>query len=147
MLTTPHLLVGAAIGAQIGPAHPLIVVPVAGASHFVLDSIPHLMGFIEVEDLDKKDVLFVLGDVILGVGILLLLSLNNPNWEILWIGAVAGMLPDFHHTAQVLFGPDFLKRYTKVHMRFHYKKPLRLLPGLATQFFTSLASIFLILAK
>lgn len=145
MLTTPHLLVGAAIGAQIG--NPLVVVPVAGASHFVLDSVPHLMGFIEVEDLDKKDVLFVLADVLLGVGILFLLSLNNPNWEILWIGAIAGMLPDFHHTAQVLFGPDFLKRYTKVHMKFHYKKPLRLLPGIATQLITTVVAILLIVLK
>lgn len=52
MLTTPHLLVGAAIGAQFN--NPYIVVPAAVASHFVLDSVPHLMGIVEVHDLDKK---------------------------------------------------------------------------------------------
>lgn len=39
MLVLPHVATGAALGALIG--EPLIVVPAAIASHFVLDSIPH----------------------------------------------------------------------------------------------------------
>lgn len=145
MLTTPHLLVGAAIGSEIGS--PIIAVPVAAASHFFFDWIPHLMGFIEVEDLDKKDVLFVVGDILLGLGILLLLSWHNPHWEILWLGALASVLPDFHHTAQVIFGSEKLQRYTKAHMKFHYKKKLNFLPGMATQIVTVAVSIVLILLK
>lgn len=147
MLTTPHLLVGAAIGAEIGPAHPIWVVPAAGGSHFFFDWVPHLMGFIEAEDLDKKDILFVLGDVLLGVTILTILSLHNPHWEILWIGAIASVLPDFHHTFRVVFGPDKLKKYVKAHMKFHYKKQVNLLVGIGTQIITCIAAILLIVYK
>lgn len=142
MLTTPHLLVGAAIGAHFN--NPMLVVPAAAASHFVLDSVPHLMGFIEVEDLDKKDVAFVIGDVVLGVSLVYLLSHNNPHGELMWLGAFCAMLPDFHHTFQVLFGPDKLQRYDNLHLKFHYKKPINLIPGIATQVVTVLAAIFFI---
>lgn len=143
MLTTPHLLVGAAIGAQFHS--PLLIAPAAAASHFVLDSVPHLMGFIEVEDLDKKDIAFVVGDVLLGLSLLIYLTIGNPAAELIWLGAFCSVLPDFHHTFQVLFGPEKLKRYTKVHMKFHYKKPMRILPGMATQLVTIIAAILLVL--
>lgn len=143
MLTTPHLLVGAAIGAHFH--NPMLVVPAAAASHFVLDSVPHLMGFIEVEDLDKKDVAFVIGDVVLGVSLVYLLSRSNPQMELMWLGAFCAMLPDFHHTFQVLFGPDKLQKYDNLHLKFHYKKPISLLPGIATQVITVLLAIFVTL--
>ncbi|MDP2671026.1 MAG: hypothetical protein Q8P13_00990 [bacterium] len=147
MLTTPHLLVGAAIGASLGPEKSLLVVPVAGASHFVFDWIPHLMGFIEVEDLDKKDVLFVVGDVLLGVGLLMVLSLGNTNWEILWIGALASVLPDFHHLVKVIFGPETLKKYTKAHLKFHYQKEMNVITGMSTQIITCVIATATILLK
>jgi hypothetical protein len=39
MLVSPHVTTGVALGAIIG--NPIVVVPVAIASHFVLDSVPH----------------------------------------------------------------------------------------------------------
>jgi len=39
MLVSPHVTAGVALGALIG--NPIIVIPVAVLSHFVLDSIPH----------------------------------------------------------------------------------------------------------
>ncbi|HSX58532.1 MAG TPA: hypothetical protein VLE47_04685 [Candidatus Saccharimonadales bacterium] len=142
MLTTPHLLVGAAIGATFH--NPLLVAPAAAASHFALDSVPHLMGIIEVEDLDKKDLAFVVGDVLLGVSLVFLLSRNNPNSDLMWLGAFCAVLPDFHHTFQALFGPDKLEKYDKWHLKFHYKKPMDILPGIATQVLTVLLAVFLI---
>ena len=143
MLTTHHLIVGAAIGAHF--QNPMIVAPAAAASHFLLDSIPHLMGIIEVEDLDKKDLAFVAGDVILGVGLVFFLAHNNPNSELMWLGAFCAMLPDFHHTFQALFGPDKLQKYDNLHLKFHYKKPINLLPGIATQVITVLFAVFITL--
>ena len=142
MLTTPHLLVGAAIGSQFH--NPMMVAPISAASHFVLDSIPHLGGFIEVEDLEKKEVAFVLGDVVLGLGLLFFLT-NNPNAELIWLGAFCAVLPDFHHTFQVLFGPDKLKKYDSFHKKFHYKKPMSVLSGMATQIITVILSLLVIL--
>ena len=134
MLTTPHLLVGAAIGSQT--QNPYIVVPAAVASHFVLDSLPHLMGIIEVHDLDKKDVAFVAGDVIVGISLVYIFSLLSPNPAMIYLGAFSAMIPDFHHTFQALFGPDKLKKYNNFHLRFHYKKRMGTLPGMTTQILT-----------
>lgn len=142
MLTTPHLLVGAAVGSQFGS--PLLIAPMAAASHFVLDSIPHLGGFIEVEDLDRKDIAFVVGDVLFGLGILFVLTRGNPAAELIWLGAFCAVLPDFHHTFQVLFGPDKLKRYTKAHRKFHYKKEISFLRGIATQLVTVVGALILV---
>ena len=141
MLTTPHLIVGAAIGSQMPNAWQ--VVPVAAASHFLLDSVPHLQGKIEVEDLEKKEVLFLLADLFIGFGILFLISFNSPVRELMWVGALAAILPDFHHIVQVLFGPDALKRYHNFHMKFHFEKDMKLLPGLATQILTVIAAVFI----
>lgn len=143
MLTTPHLLVGAAIGAQFNT--PLEVAPLAAGSHFVLDGIPHLGNFIQVEDLEKKDIFFVVGDILLGLALLILLTNGNPKAELMWLGAFCAVLPDFHHIFQVVFGPDKLKRYTKAHRLFHYKKPISVFEGMATQIITVLGSLMLIL--
>jgi hypothetical protein len=139
MLTTPHLLVGAAIGSQLG--NPYVVVPAAVASHFVLDSVPHLMGIVEVHDLDKKDLAFVASDVIFGVSLVYIFSLLSPNPELIYLGAFSSMIPDFHHTFQALFGPNRLKKYTHLHMKFHYKKKMGLLPGMATQILTVIFAV------
>ncbi|MEX0617090.1 MAG: hypothetical protein WD231_04800 [Candidatus Woykebacteria bacterium] len=139
MLTTPHLLVGAAIGSALPEAWQ--VVPVAAASHFVFDSIPHIQGYIEVEDLEKKEVLFLTADLLFGLGLLAVLALNSPVGELMWIGGIAAILPDFHHIIQVIFGPEALSRYHKLHMKFHWKKPMSVLPGVATQVITVLVAI------
>ncbi len=143
MLTTPHLLVGAAIGSQFH--NPMLIAPISAASHFVLDGVPHLGGFIEVEDLEKKEVFFVAGDVILGLVILFFLTNNNPNAELIWLGAFCAVLPDFHHTFQVLFGADKLKKYDNLHKKFHYKKPMSVLPGMATQIVTIVLAVLIVL--
>lgn len=141
MLTTPHLLVGAAIGSQFH--NPYIVVPVAVASHFVLDGIPHLMGIVEVHDLDKKDLVLVASDVILGISLVYILSHSSVDPGMIYLGAFSAMVPDFHHSFQALFGPNRLKKYTSFHLRFHYKKKMSLLPGIATQVLTVLlAGVF-----
>ena len=143
MLTTPHLLVGAAIGASVH--NPIIVATGAAGSHFILDSVPHLGFFINVEDLGKKDILIVVGDVLLGLALLLVLTYHNPNAEMIYLGAFCAFLPDFHHTFQVLFGREKLQRYSKLHLRFHYKKHMKTLPGIATQVLTIVAAILVIL--
>ncbi len=144
MLTTPHILIGAAIGSQL--PHAWQIVPAAAASHFLLDSIPHVQGYIDVEDLGKKEVVFLLADIAVGVGILTVLTVGNPIGEMLWIGAIAAMLPDFHHISQVLFGPGSLSRYQKLHMKFHWKRDMKFIPGVATQILIIFVS-FLFITK
>ncbi len=142
MLTTPHLLVGAAIGSGLPAAWQ--VVPLAAASHFVLDSVPHIQGYIEVEDLEKKEAAFLIIDITLGLGLVAVFSLGNPAGEMMWIGALSAILPDFHHIFQVIFGPGSLGRYHKFHMKFHWKRDVRLIPGIATQILAIFAAILVI---
>ena len=142
MLNTPHLLVGAAIGSSLPEAWQ--IVPVAAASHFVFDSLPHFQGYIEVEDLEKKEVAFLAADIIFGLGLVTFFSPGSPRGDLMWVGALAAILPDFHHIFQVVFGPDSLKRYHKFHMKFHWKKDMKLLPGVATQIITILAAVLII---
>jgi len=142
MLTTPHLLVGAAVGSQMPYAWQ--VVPLAAASHFVLDSLPHVQGYIEVEDLKTSEAAFLVADMGLGLILVGVLSFNNPAGELMWLGALAAILPDFHHILQVLFGPDTLKKYHNLHMKFHFKKDMRIIPGFATQILTIFLAILFI---
>lgn len=123
----------------------MMVAPISAASHFVLDGVPHLGGFIEVEDLEKKEVAFVMGDVVLGLGLLFFLTHNNPSAELIWLGAFCAVLPDFHHTFQVIFGPDKLKKYDNLHKKFHYKKPMSVLSGMATQIATVIIALLFVL--
>lgn len=39
MLETPHVLIGAAIATKVG--NPFLAIPLAFASHFVLETVPH----------------------------------------------------------------------------------------------------------
>ncbi|OGY23340.1 MAG: hypothetical protein A2Y57_00020 [Candidatus Woykebacteria bacterium RBG_13_40_7b] len=142
MLTTPHLLVGAAIGSQLN--NPFLIAPAAVGSHFVLDALPHFQGNIDVEDLKRKDILLCILDCSLALLILVLLSLNNPRVEYLWLGAFSAIAPDFHNLVKFLFGVEKIKRYDRMHTRFHFKKEMRLIFGLGTQLLTILLALIII---
>ena len=77
MLNTPHLLVGVAIGSQLPNAWQ--VVPLAAFSHFVLDSVPHIQGYIEVEDLNKKEVLDFLIDNVQAGDVVVVMAVGGFN--------------------------------------------------------------------
>jgi len=143
MLVTPHVLFGAAIGSSFDKVY--LVAPLSVASHFVLDSIPHLQGFIEVEELEKKDLLIVFADVLIALILVTLVSFGSPKWELIALGAFCAWVPDIHHIIQVLFGPEKLRRYTKAHKKFHWDKQMKLLPGIATQILVVAVSLFVIL--
>ena len=141
MLVTPHVLFGAAIGSSFDKVY--LVAPLSVASHFVLDSIPHLQGFIEVEELEKKDFLIVFADVLAAIILVSLVSFGSPKWELIALGAFCAWVPDIHHIIRVLFGPEKLSRYTKAHKKFHWDKQIRFLPGIATQIFVAIASLLI----
>lgn len=145
MLTTPHLVFGAAVGAYFDKA--IYVVPLAAASHFLLDSLPHLQGYIEVEDFNKKDILLLLADASVGIMLVAILAFSDPKTELIILGAFSAYLPDFHHIYQVLFGPDKLTRYNKLHRKFHWKRDMRILPGMATQIVVAVLAVLATIKK
>lgn len=98
MLITCHLLTGAAIAST--PALPEVSLPAAFLSHFVLDMAPHLETTTfsnrkKGEDYypTKKEVFYVILDVLVGLFILTILYLKLKEPLIIY-GALLAVLPD-----------------------------------------------------
>jgi hypothetical protein len=112
MTLATHAVVGGAV-ASLFPSHPLIAFFAGFFSHFILDAIPHWDYKILSAYADKKiaklsektkiDKYFVLDllrtgtDALLGVSVTLLVwhPATIAEWEILALGMIGGMLPDF----------------------------------------------------
>src|SRR5665811_640253 len=93
MLTTPHAAAGIAIGAMIG--NPILVIPVAIASHFVLDSIPHWQETLAPYTPNKKTYVRVPLDIAFALGITVLATHWQPQLTAaIWTGAVSANVPD-----------------------------------------------------
>lgn len=154
MLLTPHVLVGAAIGAEFN--HAYIAAPLAAASHFVLDLIPHwdLRIDLEYEDLERQDILVIIVDLATSASLLTLLLYNNPRWEMMMVGAVSAFLPDVHHVIAALSDPKKWERFTKlgrlhtrysnIHQKFNWDKDSRFIYGMLTQVLVGLVAILVI---
>ncbi len=97
MLSTPHLLVGAAIGAATG--NPALGYAGGVLSHFVLDAIPHT----DQELLEQPgkgtimpaDYAAVIVDILLGIGLVWYVSTFGGTGQInMYAGALGGISPD-----------------------------------------------------
>lgn len=95
MTATNHALTGAIIGLSI--ANPVIAMPAALLSHFVLDSIPHYGS----EDSDKaiktkafRDYLII--EALLCFTLVVIIATRQPyHWQYGCLGAFLGASPDF----------------------------------------------------
>lgn len=154
MLITPHVLVGAAIGTEFD--HGYLVAPLAAASHFVLDFIPHwdLRIDLDHEDLERQDIVIVILDLVTSTCLLTLLLYHNPNWELMLVGAISAAVPDVHHVIRVLSDPKRWERfarlgrihtrYSKIHTKFNWDQDSRFIYGMLTQILVGLAAILTI---
>lgn len=87
MLVSPHLTAGAALGAVIG--HPILVIPFAIASHFILDSIPHWQETLAPYQPTKKTFIRIPIDLAIGLVIVLLAVQAQPQHAAaIWVGAI-----------------------------------------------------------
>lgn len=109
MLETPHVAVGVAIASKI--PNPLISIPLAFASHFILDRIPHWNphSYTEVQKnghISKNTTIFALVDV--GLSLILgffVASKHLPDYS----GAVVILLASFASVASdIVKAPYFL---------------------------------------
>jgi hypothetical protein len=93
MLVLPHVATGVALGALIGD--PLIVVPAAIASHFILDAIPHWQETMAPYQPTWKTYVRIPIDI--GLAIALVIYAVNLHPELLpgiLLGAVFASIPD-----------------------------------------------------
>lgn len=119
MLETPHVALGTAIAVAI--PNPLISVPLAFASHFLLDMTPHWNPHLNTETkkfgrLTNKTLLIIgfdLACALILTGFLYKQFGNNPN---ILLGAFASILPDVVEGPYFLFG--LKNKYLTIWMKF-----------------------------
>ena len=113
MLETPHVAVGAAIALKVG--NPYLALPLAFASHFVLDKVPHWNPHTYTETtnggLKKQTIVFAITDITLsaaiGLGLAYTQLPDTTSALIILAGGILGVLPD------VVKYPFFLIRTTQ----------------------------------
>ncbi|MDP2671243.1 MAG: hypothetical protein Q8P13_02160 [bacterium] len=92
MLSTPHLLIGAALVKAI--PNPAISLPAAFASHFVLDATPHWDGSPH-PPFGKKFYFWVGLDYLFGLFLIWWFARSNPQLPLIMFGGFLGTAPDF----------------------------------------------------
>ncbi len=93
MLTTPHSMAGAAIGALL--PNPIVVIPLSIGSHFVLDSIPHWQETLAPYIPTKKTYIRIPIDIALAITLVWLVAHWQPNHiSTIWLGATMANAPD-----------------------------------------------------
>ncbi|HEY4695025.1 MAG TPA: hypothetical protein VIH52_03660 [Candidatus Nanoarchaeia archaeon] len=145
MLSTPHLLVGAAIIKAV--PEPTISLPLALLSHFVLDSIPHWDGSPQAPFSLKASSAIII-DYAFGASLVLLFSVGFENQYLIWLGAFLGTLPDFllgtyKHLESFFSRWSFIRIPNEFHMSIQRNIPFK--EGLVVSTLTSLLAIFVLL--
>lgn len=144
MLETPHVALGAAIAVAI--PNPLISIPLAFASHFILDMTPHWNPHLNTETkkyghLTKQTLFIIAIDLATAIILTIFLAKGNTN---IYLAAFAAILPD------VVEGPYFLwgwkNKYINVWMKFQksIQADANLFWGLLTQILVLFGSLYVI---
>ena len=107
MLTSPHAATGALIGTLV--PNPILVVPLAIASHFLLDTILHWQETLPPYTPTKKTYIRLPIDIALAVGITVLIARWHPgNSTSIWTGAISANLPDLD--SLLVLTPQYLEK-------------------------------------
>ena len=147
MLETPHVALGAAIAVSI--PNPLISIPLAFASHFILDMVPHWNPHINTEmktygKLTKPTLLIIGIDLVLAITLTIFVAGTNPY---IYLAAFMSILPDVAEGPYFIFG--FRSKYLDVILRFQrsIQAEANVFWGLITQVITIITSLYWIFAK
>lgn len=145
MLETPHALVAAAIAAKI--PNPVISLPLAFASHFVLDMTPHWNPHINTElkrdgKVSNKSIAIIGLDLGLTTVSTLAIASTSSTPLILLFAAFLGMLPDIIEAPYFFFKNrhPFLLKWLKFQKSIQVD--VGIIPGILTQIFVTAAAIW-----
>jgi len=151
MLEAPHVAVGAAIASKI--PNPLIAIPLAFGSHFILEKIPHWNPHLNTElkrygRVTKKSIYLIIADVAFALGIGFLFAYqalpNTLHFLTILAASLASVLPD------LVEGPYFfLKVKNKWLMKWlEFQKSIQadttVVLGLATQIVTIASCLYFV---
>lgn len=149
MLETPHVIVGAAIATHV--VNPALAIPLAFASHFILEKVPHWNPHLNSETEkygrpSKQSTYIVIADVITSLALGgYVASRAIPDWghtATILAACFAAVLPD------ILEGPYFflnmrseiIKKWIKFQKSIQVDIPI--IPGLITQVITVLLAFW-----
>ena len=137
MTLTAHAIVGAGIAAAI-PAHPVLGISLAFASHFLVDAIPHYDYQVRSDSIHPHigapmrfdralllDFFSIGGDFALGIILALFFFATPTIWPLIAIAAFAGQLPDALQFVYTRFKHEPLVSLQKFHHWIHTKRRLR----------------------
>lgn len=100
MLITPHALAGATIVVLI--PNPVIAIPIAVGSHFILDSIPHWQEIFYPYKATPTTWIRIPIDLALAVILVSIISIHHPDiTNLIWISAFAANAPDLDSVASI----------------------------------------------
>lgn len=136
MTLTAHGIVGGAI-VSLMPAHPILGLCLAFASHYLLDAIPHWDYPIRSPSVDPKigarmrydrallaDAIAIGTDGILGVALPVALFATRESFVLIACGACAAMLPDLLQFAHARFPHEPLASLQHLHQWAHTSRSL-----------------------
>lgn len=151
MILTPHILIGAAIGAKIGNFY--LVVLFSLAAHYLTEIIPHQE--YDINSLKKRmininknfliDLTKVLFDFLVGASLALYLSFNQPYLNYVIVGILSATLPDFLLFLYWQYDSKILSVLKQFHQAPHFKNKNTLFwQGILTQVIISLVAILIL---
>ncbi len=152
MLETPHVVVGAAIAFKV--ANPVLAIPLALGSHFVLEKVPHWNPHLNTEKtkygkITPQTTRIVFADAFLAAFCAIsIASLALPDLKralIILVASFAAALPDLIEAPYFFLnkGGKLIRRW--VAFQKSIQVDASILPGLLTQVLTVLASFLWIL--
>lgn len=149
MVEIPHVLVGAAIAAKVG--NPALALPLAFASHFVLDLIPHKNPSIYTPlkgggSLSKrlKQIIFADSAIALAIGLIIGATYlpDTGRAIIIILGAFFAVLPDVLEIPYYFFKLRHPLMVGYVEFSHSYQGSAPLIPGTLTQVIISAAALW-----
>jgi hypothetical protein len=144
MLETPHVALGIAIAVAV--PNPLISIPLAFASHFVLDMTPHWNPHLNTETkkygyLTNKTLLIIGLDLACAVVLTAFASKGNIN---ILLASFASILPDIVEGPYFLLGwkNEFVKKW--ISFQKSIQSDANIYWGLLTQILVILGALYII---
>lgn len=149
MFWTIHVLVGILLGLKLNP---ILAIPIAFLSHFIIDMIPHWDSYFDKKnfqktgkaEIKKKDVFIRGADGIISLAIIAVFLYNSPNIFI-FLAIIASLLPDISKLGYYLGlrNAKWFKAYLKFHTKIQFDVPI--FWGIITQIILALILGFAII--
>lgn len=142
MLITPHATLGAAIAVQVGGP---IALPLAVASHFALDMIPHWQAVLFPYKPTPKAWVVLVIDLFFSLVFVHYIAQIHPGQSLfIWTCAALAVAPDLDSIVSLTPKPlknIYFKRFYQWHVRIQRETPK--LSGLIPQVIVVILSIFI----